>query len=316
MLPNPVTGRGWVLSIFFGKFQLGWIAAFGVSFLGGCGGGDLSNRNTGGQSLTLTLPSSYSLKWSDEFSTAGAPGPAWAYDLGTGDLAVLGSVWGNSERQYYTDSRKNSYIRDGVLIIQPIHEQIEGAPGNLNLLATSARLKTDTDAFYRALNPTPYGFYEIRAKVPCIQGAWSAVWMLGRYGSWPARGEIDIMEWFGKDFASDRNQVSSAVHTAAQNGMDWRNYTLSQTARVAGMCDQFNNFQMHWTSSEIVLGVNGVPTFRYKRPANATPDNWPFDQPAYLILNVAVGGTKGGVVNPSTISAMALKVEHVRIWQP
>lgn len=289
------------------------MALFSLAFLGGCGGGgDFFTGNPGGQPLTLTLPPGYSLKWVDDFSTDGAPGPAWDYDRGTGDLAVLGSVWGNSEQQFYTSESRNVYVSDGFLTIQPLPGLPADAPQNLNLLATSARIKTDTAAFYNSLNPTPYGFYEIRARVPCIGGAWPAVWMMGQTGNWPDRGEIDIMEWFGRFFANDVNQVQSGVHTRNNFGAN----SLYRSARINSMCTQFHNFQLHWTASEILIGVNGVPTFSYKRPANATVNNWPFDQPAHLILNVAVGGNLGGVVNTANISSMALKVDYVKIWQP
>ncbi len=302
-----------MLSTSSNKSHPRWACVFAVVFLGGCGGGgDFSTGNPGEHPLTLALPSSYSLKWSDDFSTDGAPGPAWDYDRGTGDLAALGSVWGNSERQYYTDSRQNSFVSDGLLTIQPLVGLPDEAPRNLNLLATSARLKTDTPAFYSALNSTPYGFYEIRAKVPCIGGGWPAIWMMGKDGIWPDRGEIDIMEWFGRYFANDVNQVQSGVHTRDNSGAN----SIYKSARVSGMCTQYHNFQMHWTASEILIGVNGVPTFSYKKPANASRSNWPFDQPAHLILNVAVGGNLGGDVDPAKIPSMTLRVDHVKIWQP
>jgi beta-glucanase (GH16 family) len=223
-----------------------------------------------------------------------------------------GTVWGNSEQQYYTSDSANVYVSDGVLTIQPLPGLPNAAPSNLGLLATSARIKTDTSAYYASLNPTPYGFYEIRAKVPCLAGAWPAIWMMGKDGNWPDRGEIDIMEWFGRYFANDVNQVQSGIHTRNNSGAN----SVYQTARVNPMCTQYHNFQMHWTASEILIGVNGVPTFSYKKPANATVNNWPFDQPAHVILNVAVGGNLGGSVNPANISSMALKVDHVKIWQP
>lgn len=328
MSPNRAIGLEWALFTFSSKPHRVWLLTFAVALLGGCGGGgDFSVGSAGGQSLTLTLPSSYSLKWSDEFSTDGAPGPAWDYDRGTGDLAVLGSVWGNHERQYYRDTRDNSYVSDGLLTIQPRLGLPTGVSGN-NLLATSARLKTDTAAFYNALNSTPYGFYEIKAKVPCLKGAWPAIWMMGKDGIWPDRGEIDIMEWFGRYFIAEPSpgviipldKVQSGVHTRQRSGAN----SIYRSADVSGMCTQYQKFQMHWTASEILIGVNGVPTFSYKRPANATAQTWPFDQPAHLILNVAVGGDLGGDVNLGSdqaansayIESMALKVDYVKIWQP
>jgi hypothetical protein len=223
-----------------------------------------------------------------------------------------GTVWGNSERQYYTDEEKNVFVINGELNIQPLAGVPEDAPATSPiLLATSARIKTDTAAYYNALNGTPYGFYEIRAKVPCVVGAWPAIWMMGKNGDWPARGEIDIMEWFGRYFASDVNQVQSGVHTSKNSGAN----SLYQKARVADMCSAYHNFQMHWTANEIVIGVDGVPTFSYKKPTAAGQTEWPFDQPAHLLLNVAVGGNLGGEVNLANLPSMTLKVDYVKVWQ-
>jgi beta-glucanase (GH16 family) len=255
-------------------------------------------------------PVAYTLKWSDEFTTAGAPGPAWTYDEGA--LLLGGTVWGNSERQYYTRDSPNVFITNGELTIQPVAGVPLNAPATTpSLLATSARIKTDTDAFYNALNGTPYGFYEIRAKVPCVAGAWPAIWMMGKTGEWPARGEIDIMEWFGRYFASDVNQVQSGVHTSNNSGGN----SLYKKANVSGMCTSYHNFQMHWTAREILIGVDGVPTFSYKKPNGAGESDWPFDQPAHLILNVAVGGNLGGDVNLSALPSMTLKVDYIKVWQ-
>lgn len=301
------------VSVLFTGFNFAKSISISVALLGvgGCGGGGGGvGTDFGGSGLTLTLPSSYVLKWSDDFALDGAPSSGWTYDLGA---PLLGNtVWGNAEQQFYTSDPANVYVSAGVLTIQPLPGLPTGAPTNLNLVATSARIKTDTASFYSSLNSTPYGFYEVRAKVPCVAGGWPAIWAMGKDGHWPARGEIDIMEWFGRYFSSDVNQVQSGVHTSNNFGGN----SIDQKARVNSMCTQFHNFQMHWTANEILIGVNGVPTFRYQKPTNASVNNWPFDQPAHLILNVAVGGNLGGTVSTADISSMALKVDYVKIWQP
>jgi beta-glucanase (GH16 family) len=275
---------------------------------GGGGGGDATN--TAAEALTLTLPASYILRWSDTFSVSGSPGSAWTYDIGAPLLG--GSVWGNSERQYYTSDATNVFVSNGELTIQPAVGVPAAAPTRSpTLLGTSARIKTDTAAYYNALNGTPYGFYEIRAKVPCLAGAWPAIWMMGKDGEWPARGEIDIMEWFGRYFINPIDQVQSGVHTTNNSGASSR----YQKANVSALCTAYHNFQMHWTASEILIGVDGVSTFSYKKPVGAGVADWPFDQPAHIILNVAIGGNLGGDVNLANIPAMALKVDHVKVWQ-
>jgi beta-glucanase (GH16 family) len=279
--------------------------------LAACGGG-----GDGGESLTsqtetfsLSRPASYVLKWSDDFAQSGALGQAWAYDLGSPLLG--GTVWGNSEKQFYTNDSANVFSRDGLLTIQPVAGVPLNAPNGFGLLATSARIKTDTATYYNALNAKPYGFYEIRAKVPCVRGAWPAIWMMGKTGDWPDRGEVDIMEWFGAHFANQPNQVQSAIHTQNNSGST----ALFGKQNVSTMCSDFQRFQLHWTADEILMGVNGIPTFSYKKPRNATTADWPFDQPAYLLLNVAVGGNLGGSVNVNDLPAMKMQVDYVRVWQ-
>jgi beta-glucanase (GH16 family) len=81
------------------------------------------------------------------------------------------------------------------------------------------------------------------------------------------------------------------------------------------MCTDYHNFQMHWTANEILIGVDGASHFSFKKPAGAGVSDWPFDQPAHIILNVAIGGNLGGDVNPQNLPSMALKVDHVKVWQ-
>jgi beta-glucanase (GH16 family) len=274
----------------------------------GCGGGG-EGGEVGGLPLTLSKPDSYVLKWSDEFNQDGAPSTAWAYDEGSPLLG--GTVWGNNEKQFYTREASNVFVSNGLLTIQALEGVPPEAPSGLGLLATSARITTDTDAYYNALNPTPYGFYEIKAKVPCVAGAWPAIWMMGKNGAWPARGEIDIMEWFGAHFVGQPNQVQSAIHTNNHFGGS----ALYAKQNVANMCTEFHRFQLHWTANEVLIGVNGVPTFSYKKPSNANANSWPFDQPAHLLLNVAVGGNLGGNVSLSNLPAMRMQVDYIKVWQ-
>lgn len=309
MWPSRVTG--WGLGLFTpskGLKLVGTAVAMAVLLAcGGGGGGDAAAPTSSAQ--TLSLPASYVLKWSDEFNTAGTPGAAWTYDLGAPLFG--GTVWGNSEKQYYTRDPANVSINNGMLTIQPVQGVPSSAPTGLGLLATSARIKTDTSIYYNALNSTPYGFYEIRAKVPCVAGAWPAIWMMGRSGDWPARGEVDIMEWFGRYFAAQPDQVQSAVHTPNNYGSS----ALFDKRNVTNMCSEFHRFQLHWTANEIVMGVDDVSTFAYRKPSNANANNWPFDQPAHLILNVAVGGNLGGTVNSSNLPNMTMQVDYVKVWQ-
>ena len=294
---------------------LGVGLVLGSLVLAGCAE-DMSAPQSATESSTAqTLPSSYYLVWSDEFNQGATPDSTrWAYDLGS--PLIGGTVWGNAEVEHYTDNASNAYLSGGKLFIQAIHETPAGAsPG---VIASSARLTTNTSDFWTALSDSPYGFYEIRAKLPCVAGAWPAIWLLGKTGNWPERGEIDIAEWFGK--YSDAYTVTSAIHNGAYSGADLANAPASnpQTAQqqLQDLCTDFHRFQLHWTREALMLGVDDTTTLTYQKLPNATTAEWPFDQPAYLILNVAVGGNLGGPVNIADIPSMTMQVDYVRVWQP
>ena len=283
-------------------------ATMTATLLAACGGGDSADSAS---TATSVLPSSYQLVWRDEFDAGASLNTTyWTYDLGAPLLG--GTVWGNSEQQFYTQSASNVRIENGYLLIQPEAGLPVDAPSNLNLLATSARVKTDTSNFYTALGNQPYGFYEIRADIPCVAGAWPAIWMMGKDGMWPNRGELDIMEWFGRYFAAQPDQVQSGVHTADNFGAN----SLYDKISLSGLCQGFHRFQLHWQTNRVAFYVDDQFIFKYDKPVNATQNNWPFDQPAHLLLNVAVGGNLGGSVNPAAIPNMAMKVDYVRVWQP
>ena len=136
--------------------------------------------------------------------------------------------------------------------------------------------------------------------------------MMGKTGNWPDRGELDIMEWFGRYFATQTDQVQSGVHTRAGFGGD----STYQKLQLPGLCQGFHRFQLHWETSRLTFGVDDQVILIYDKPLNATNDNWPFDQPAHLLLNVAVGGNLGGDVDVANIPAMRMLVDYVKVWQP
>ncbi len=115
-------------------------------------------------------PGGYRLVWADEFDTDGLPDPTrWVYET-----ASNRNGWPNHELQYYAGGRpENSRVANGVLTIEARREPTSAFRDSGGQHYTSARLVS------RGLNTWTYGFFEIRAKIPC-----------GR-GTWPDVGEID-----------------------------------------------------------------------------------------------------------------------------
>jgi beta-glucanase (GH16 family) len=251
---------------------------------------------TRGPVPALAVPVGYRLVWADEFDQDGLPDPTrWAYDTGMNKAG-----WHNRELQYYAGPRaENAVVREGRLVITARRESLSTAPDWGGQRYTSTRL------FTQGRRDWTYGFFEVRAKLPCGRGTWPAIWLLNRAVEWPAGGELDIMEHVGKN----PGHVFSSIHTAANHGGN----PVGGGTRLEHACSRFHNYQMHWTADRLRFAVDGRVHLEYTNP-RAGRDRWPFDAPQFLILNVAVGGDLGGPVDDS-VFPVAMEVEHVRVYQ-
>ena len=245
---------------------------------------------------TPGLPAGYTLVWSDEFEAAGVPDPRkWDFDTGMNKAG-----WHNNELQYYAGAGStNAIVRGGRLVITARLESPATAADWGGQRYTSARMLTRGKADWT------YGFFEVRARMPCGRGTWPAIWMLGSGGAWPDDGELDILEHMGRD----PGRVTSAVHTAAGHG--GRN--VGGGARLATACSHFHNYQLHWTADSVSFGVDGFVHLHYPN-LGLGRKAWPFDRPQFLLLNIAIGGDLGGPVD-NHIFPVTMEVEYVRVYQ-
>lgn len=241
-------------------------------------------------------PAGYTLVWADEFDRPGLPDASkWVWDTHANK-----SGWYNQEEQYYAADRpENARVADGRLIITARREALTEAADYGGQRYTSARLTTDGKAAWT------YGFYEIRAKLPCGAGTWPAIWTLGDGRRHPDGGEIDIMEHVG----NDPTHVHATVHNRATAGTSGDGGSIE----LAGACDRFHDYQLTWTTDALLIAVDGVPVHRYSRKGK-TQAGWPFDKPQYLLLNLAIGGAMGGTVDDAAFPR-SFVVEYVRIYQ-
>jgi beta-glucanase (GH16 family) len=241
------------------------------------------------------VPAGYRLVWSDEFETEGLPDVTrWSYDTHRNRQG-----WYNNELQYYSAARyENTFVSNGRLRITARRESLSGFSDWGGQRYTSTRLFTLGKAQWT------YGYFEVRAKLPCGRGTWPAIWMLGAGGVWPDDGEIDIMEQVG----SNPSRILGTVHTPTTGGSG-----NGSSTQVPDACTAFHNYQMHWTANEIAIAVDGVVYHRYRDPGTGRRA-WPFNAPQYLLLNIAIGGTLGGSVDDG-IFPVTMEIEHVRVWQ-
>ena len=240
---------------------------------------------------------SYDLIWSDEFDYEGLPDETkWDYDVG-------GSGWGNNELQYYTKG-DNAFVKDGKLTIEARKESHEGKD------YTSSRLVS------RGKGDWLYGKIEVSAKLPSGLGTWPAIWMLPTdwdYGSWPASGEIDIMEHVGYN----QNTVHGSVHT--QSYYHSINTQKTATKYIEGVSEEFHTYMLEWLPDKILVYIDGEVIFSFeptKYKPNPTYKEWPFDKRMHLLLNIAVGGNWGGAKGmDESIYPIQMEIDYVRVYQ-
>jgi beta-glucanase (GH16 family) len=238
------------------------------------------------------------LVWSDEFNTNGAPNSAfWNYDIGQ-------SGWGNSEVQNYTNASQNVRVENGSLIIDAIKN---------NGVWSSARLKTQGKKSFT------YGRIVFRAKLPAGSGTWPALWLLGENISsvgWPACGEIDVMEHVGKNLGV----VQSAIHTTSSSG----NTQNVGSTTVDGVNTDFHLYELKWSTTKLEFLVDGNLYYTYNPPVKNS-STWPFTNPQFIIINIAMGGNLGSDpqyetsgqkngIDPSLTQAR-MEVDYVRVYQ-
>ncbi len=263
------------------------------------------NVNTTAASMAVPFDlrlTGWTLAWADEFNVDGLPDATkWDYDT---DRNRLG--WFNNELQYYARSRlDNARVEGGRLIITARKESLTTAADYGGQRYTSARLVTRDRASWT------YGFIEVRAKLPCGQGTWPAIWMLGTGGRWPDDGEIDILEQTGQN----KSQVMGTVHTRAYNYFNGSvGVGRGASTALPDACTAFQNYQLTWTADRIQIGVNDRIYFAFDNPKNGDTTRWPFDNPQYLILNLAIGGDLGGAVDPA-FTTQQMEVDYVRVYR-
>lgn len=226
------------------------------------------------------------LVWSDEFNTDGAPDPSkWGYNLGAGG-------WGNGELQNYTNSPTNVSVQGGNLKITAKAQALGGSN------YTSARLVSENKFEFT------YGKIEFRAKLPTGGGTWPALWLLGQNyatNTWPACGEIDVMEHRG----NTPNVIHGTLHYPGNSGGNGN----SNTTTILNASTEFHIYKAIWTPSSIRFYVDNV---LFHSVVNS--GTLPFNSDFFLILNVAMGGTFGGAVDPLFIES-SMEVDYVRVYQ-
>jgi beta-glucanase (GH16 family) len=236
------------------------------------------------------------LLWADEFNYQGLPDPdKWVYETG---------MVRNDESQCYTRRAENCRVEDGVLIITARKEDYYMEDIDDVAEYTSASINTRGRCEFHG------GRVEVRAKLPQGRGVWPAIWTLGanigEVGH-PRCGEIDIMEFVGYE----PDLIYGSVHTY--------DYTKEKLKSLTGdtvltHLPDFHVYAIEWSDDKIDFFLDATKYFSCPRDTSHA-GNWPFDVPQYLLINLAIGGTWGGLEGiDDSIFPVEYRIDYVRIY--
>jgi len=253
--------------------------------------------------LGLWTPTTYaqtlSLIWSDEFNSVTSSNvdtTKWVFESGNN------GGWGNNEKEFYTSRTNNAYIASGLL---HIHAQVELTN---TFRFTSARMKTETKFWFK------YGRVEWRAKLPSGVGMWPALWMMGTNIAnlgWPGCGEIDVVE---------NNGTPTFNQGSLHNGGTLTGQTSKYFFTSPDAITNFHTYYLDWASNSISWSVDGTvfQTLTNWSSSTGNPYPFPFNQPFFLLMNFATGGTYAGTTDTNAIAAslpQEMQVDYVRVYQ-
>ena len=258
--------------------------------------------------VTPSTPTTWTLAWSDEFDGAAGSrvdAAKWGHDLGDGcGNGICG--WGNNEKEYYTDATENVSL-DGQGHLQIVARQ---APAGLTCYYGACRYTSGKITTRGKMNAAP-GRVEARLKLPAGQGLWPAFWMLGSgfpSVSWPACGELDIMENKG----STPSATSSAIHGPGYSG----NTPFAHLNQLPGgaLSSDFHTYAVEWDGESVRFSVDSAVHYSVARTDLLQYGSSVISQPYFVILNLAVGGQFDGDPGSNAIFPATMLVDWVRVY--
>jgi beta-glucanase (GH16 family) len=290
-IPRYPAAPGARIGRIFSKLAIGALVLYGV-----LGGGALVTQ---GQSLSLV--------WSDEFNGASIDMTKWTFDIGNGGESG-NPGWGNDELEYYTSNSANVYVTNGFLHIHAQSQVTNTPEGTFNY--TSARMKTQ-GLFWKT-----YGRIEWRAALPGGVGFWPAIWMLGTNDNsigWPGCGEIDVVENNGAAITVEQGSIHSGTDAS-------QTYDFPTGETVTN----FHVYDLDWNTNSsggvsITWSVDGIAYETQTDWGSSTsmPYPFPFNQPFFFLMNLAVGGDYLGNPTPNEINPSMpgeVVIDYIRVY--
>eukprot|EP00884_Botryococcus_braunii_P000349 jgi/Botrbrau1/10314/Bobra.0120s0027.1 len=257
-------------------------------------------------------PSGLQILWSDEFSGTSLNLANWGFQVGDAcDLGYCG--WGNNELEWYT-AGSNVAVSNGNAVIT-----VNYNPNGGKQMYTSTRMTTQGKRFYAPSNGVNGRGIRVEARIKLPtggRGMWPAFWLMPNtdyYGPYPQSGELDIMEAI-----NNLDTCYGTAHTGnpllSQGGQTSMTSVVSQQS--------YHLFALDWTSTSLTWLLDGVPYYTLPCSKVFTSNSAgrpmgpcaPYDQPFYVIINVAVGGNWPGNNIDNSVFPQTMLIDYVRFY--
>jgi len=232
----------------------------------------------------------YELLWQENFQKTldGLPNPdRWNFDLGDGSAHGIPG-WGNQEREFYV--KENARV-DSQLVIRAARVSENEAPDTYYGKAEWLSSKIHTAGKVGFL----FGRFEFDVSLPSGGGSWPAIWMLGTNiaeAKWPFCGEIDIFEGAG----NRPQEVRGTLHGPGYSADAGITGVVQHTVDLSF---ERHKVSIEWLPDVITWYFDGEPYFVvHANDVVLKGKAWPFNEPHYLIINLAMGGWFAGDIVP------------------
>lgn len=227
--------------------------------------------------------------WSEDFNSSTLDTAIWS------KIPRGSSDWNN----YMSDFDSLYELRNGSLVLKGIANKTQH--GDTATYLTGGIWTKDKKNFEN-------GLLEIRAKLESSIGAWPAFWMLANNRKWPEGGEIDIMEHLNHD-----SVVYQTIHSV---------YTLEHKIKdnpVSGTIvkidpNGWNTYGIELSKDSLCFYVNSKKTMTYPRIETNLSGQYPFIHPMYLLLDMQLGGSWVGGVDPKELP-VEMEIDYVKFFQ-
>jgi beta-glucanase (GH16 family) len=123
---------------------------------------------------------------------------------------------------------------------------------------------------------------------------------------WPKCGEIDILEYVGREM----HTVYTTLHTQDSHG----NSINSKKTTIPAIEEGYHVYAIEWTKDKIDFFVDKDLVYTFQ-PEIKNENTWPFDQPFFFLINLAIGGNFGGLKVDDSVFPQEFLVDYIKVYQ-